>query len=287
MSNSRGSWELPISEGEMSRLTSEMDEAHRATLPVMTASARDLSTELKDLESSRSDRIDEERAHLARRRFLTGAGASAAMLALAACGGKSSTTPTGGSASGSPSAGTSASASASSSAGAGKYTGDLKVVALAVALENQAVGAYQAALKAANAGKLGKVPPAVATFIQTAMAQHKDHANAWNGVLSSAGKPKITDVPLSNQAATTKALGQVKDVTGVAKLALQLEDQATETYVFATYNVKSMGGVNTAATIAPVEAMHAAILHYVLGQYPVPDAFIGTKNAASPSLLTV
>ncbi|WP_239074932.1 ferritin-like domain-containing protein [Streptomyces sp. SID10853] len=287
MSNSRGSWELPISEGEMSRLTSEMDEAHRATLPVMAASARDLSTELKDLESARSDRIEEERAHLARRRFLTGAGASAAMLALAACGGKSSTTPTGGSASGSPSASASASSSASSSAGAGKYTGDLKVVALAVALENQAVGAYQAALKAANAGKLGKVPPAVATFIQTAMAQHKDHANAWNGVLSSAGKPKITDVPLSNQADITKALGQVKDVTGVAKLALQLEDSATETYVFATYNVKSMGGVNTAATIAPVEAMHAAILHYVLGQYPVPDAFIGTKKAASPSLLTV
>ncbi|WP_328318637.1 ferritin-like domain-containing protein [Streptomyces sp. NBC_00388] len=283
MSSTRGSWELPISEGEMSRLTTEMDEAHRATLPVMAASARELSTELKDLETSGPDRVHEERVHLARRRFLTGAGASAAMLALAACGGKSGSTPTGGSASGSPSTG----ASASSSSGAGQYTGDLKVVALAVALENQAVAAYQAALKAANAGKLGKVPPAVATFIQTAMAQHKDHANAWNGVLSSAGKPKITDVPLSDQPAVTKALGQVKDVTGVAKLALQLEDQATETYVFATYNVKSMGGVNTAATIAPVEAMHAAILHYVLGQYPVPDAFIGTKKAASPSLLTV
>ncbi|WP_405778605.1 ferritin-like domain-containing protein [Streptomyces sp. NBC_00859] len=281
MSSSKGGWELPISEGEMSRLTHELDEAHRETLPVMAASARDLSAELKDLGTAGPGRIEAERTRLARRRFLTGAGASAAMLALAACGGKSGTTPTGGSASGSPSA------SASSSGGAGKYTGDLKVVALAVALENQAVGAYQAALKAANAGKLGKVPPAVATFIQTAMAQHKDHADAWNGVLSSAGKPKITDVPLSSQPAVTKALGQVKDVTGVAKLALQLEDQATETYVFATSNVKSMGGVNTAATIAPVEAMHAAILHYVLGQYPVPDAFIGTKKAASPSLLTV
>ncbi|MCX4725108.1 ferritin-like domain-containing protein [Streptomyces sp. NBC_00440] len=283
MSSTKGSWELPISEGELSRLTSEMDEAHRATLPVMAASARDLSAELKDLGTSGPDPVQEERSHLARRRFLTGAGASAAMLALAACGGKTSTTPTGAGAS----ASTSASASASSSGGASKYTGDLKVVALSVALENQAVAAYQAALKAANAGKLGKVPPAIATFIQTAMAQHKDHADAWNGVLSSAGKPKITDVPLSDQPAVTKALGQVKDVTGVAKLALQLEDQATETYVFATYNVKSLGGVNTAATIAPVEAMHAAILHYVLGQYPVPDAFIGTKKAASPSLLTV
>ncbi|MFC8077107.1 ferritin-like domain-containing protein [Streptomyces sp. NPDC057307] len=165
--------------------------------------------------------------------------------------------------------------------------GDLLVVALAVALENQAVGAYDAALKAAAAGKLGAVPPTFTTFAQTAMAQHKDHAGAWNAVLASSGKPTITDVPLSNQDAVTKALGQVKHVPGVAKPAPQLEDQAAQTYVFATFNVKSAGRINTAATIAPVEAMHAAILHYVLGQYPVPDTFIGTDKAASPTLLTV
>lgn len=73
----------------------------------------------------------------------------------------------------------------------------------------------------------------------------------------------------------------------MARLALRLEDQAAQTYVFATFNVKSAGGINTAATIAPVEAMHASILHFVLGQYPVPDTFIGTDKAASPALLTV
>lgn len=278
-SDNEGGRELPISEGELSRLTRELDEAHRATLPVMTASAAGLSQELRDLGAVTPDGAQERHPHLARRRFLVGAGASAAMLALAACGGKSEIDA----AAPSPSP----SGSGSSPSGSGTYTGDLLVVALAVALENQAVGAYDAALKAAAAGKLGAVPPAFTTFAQTAMAQHKDHADAWNAVLESSGKPTITDVPLSNQDAVTKALGQVKDVPAVAKLALQLEDQAAQTYVFATFNVKSAGGINTAATIAPVEAMHAAILHYVLGQYPVPDTFIGTDKAASPTLLTV
>jgi hypothetical protein len=51
--------------------------------------------------------------------------------------------------------------------------------------------------------------------------------------------------------------------------------------------VSSAGGISTAATIAPVEAMHAAILNFVLGQYPVPDNFLATTMAANPSTLTV
>ncbi|MCF2531035.1 ferritin-like domain-containing protein [Yinghuangia sp. KLBMP8922] len=63
-------------------------------------------------------------------------------------------------------------------AAGGTSTGDLQVVALATALENQAVAAYQAA----GAGKRGTVQPAVASFAATAMAQHADHAKAWNAV---------------------------------------------------------------------------------------------------------
>ncbi|MHA6763680.1 ferritin-like domain-containing protein [Streptacidiphilus sp. PAMC 29251] len=73
----------------------------------------------------------------------------------------------------------------------------------------------------------------------------------------------------------------------MAKLALDLENQAAQTYLFATYNVTSAAGIATAASIAPVEAMHAAILNFVLGQYPVPDDFLPVDKAASPTLLTV
>ncbi|MFJ5228383.1 ferritin-like domain-containing protein [Kitasatospora sp. NPDC088391] len=264
-------WELPISEAELSRLTRDMEEAHRATLPAMRAGAVDLAAEIRDRRGA---------PDAGRRRFLLGLGGAAAALTLAAC-------SSGGSGGGASSASPSDAMSGPGSAASGQYTGDLKVVALATALENQAVGAYQAALDAAKAGKLGTVPPAVATFVTTAMGQHADHAKAWNGVLTGAGKPAITGVPLSNQPATLDALGKAATVGDVAKLALQLEDQAAQTYLFATYNVTSPGGIATAATIAPVEAMHAAILNYVLGQYPVPDDFLPVDKAASPTLLTV
>ncbi|WP_317620276.1 ferritin-like domain-containing protein [Streptomyces sp. CBMA156] len=264
-------WELQISEGQLARLTAEMDEAHRATLPAMRTGALDLGEEI------RARRGDEPR-DAGRRRFLLGAGGAALALTLAACSSSKSTSQ--------PASSGSASMPAPDPA-SGTYTGDLRVVALATALENQAVGAYQAALDAAKAGKLGTVPPAVATFVTTAMAQHADHAKAWNAVLTGAGKPAITNVPLTNQAGTVAALGKAASVGDVAKLALQLEDQAAQTYLFATYNVTSPAGIATAATIAPVEAMHAAILTYVLGQYPVPDDFLPVDKAASPTLLTV
>lgn len=271
MSDQRNQWALEMSEAELTRLTGDMEAAHRETLPVMRATAEDLVAE------TRSGGRPTRPADPGRRRFLLGAGGLAAGLALAACSGndtKSSNAPGG---SGSP----------STSAAKSSYTGDLKVVALAVALENQAVGAYQAALAAAKAGKLGKVPPAVATFVTTAMAQHADHAKAWNSVLTGAGTRAITNVPLSNQPATLAALGKATDVGAVAKLALQLEDQAAQTYLYATYSVTSAAGIATAASIAPVEAMHAAILNYVLGQYPVPDDLLPTDKAADPALLTV
>jgi hypothetical protein len=269
-------WQLPISESSLNQMTRDLDEAHREAVPVMRARAAEFSEELADTTSL-------TRRPLGRRGFLLGAGGVGVGLALAACSSNSS-----------PSTSSTSSAAAGGAAGAtpsasstSQYTGDLAVVALATALENQAVGAYQAALTAATAGKLGSVPPAVATFVQTAMSQHQDHAKAWNAVLSGAGVPTITGVPLSNQAATLKALGAVTTVGGVANLALDLENQAAQTYLFAAGNVSSAGGISTAASIAPVEAMHAAILQFVLGDYPVPDDFLGTSKAASTTLLTV
>lgn len=276
--NASGGWELPISEHELNGLTRDLHEAHHTYLPAMQSSAAELTEQLRGGAAGRAV------ASSSRRGFLLGGGGLAVTLALAACSGSSSK---GGSGSASRTPTGQVPAAATSSSGGSAYTGDLKVVALATALENQAVGAYQAALAAAKAGKLGTVPPAVATFATTAMSQHADHAKAWNSVLTGAGVPAIADVPLSNQPATLQALGAVTDVAGVAKLALMLEQQAAETYLFATYNVTNAGGIATAASIAPVEAMHAAILNFVLGQYPVPDDFLPTDKAASPTLLTV
>ncbi|MFJ9350931.1 ferritin-like domain-containing protein [Streptomyces sp. NPDC101237] len=255
-------WELGISEEQLGRLTREMEEAHQESMPAMRAGVEALTEEV------RASDVD-------RRRFLAGAGAAVAVASVAVAAGAG--------------AGSAAAAEGSytPAAKSSPYSGDLRVVALAVALEHQAVGAYDSALKAARAGRLGAVPPAVATFATVAMKQHAAHARAWNAALTGAGRPAVQGVPLSNQPATLKALGRARNVGEVARLALSLEDQAAQTYLFAAGHVSSHAGITTAASIAPVEAMHAAILRFVLGQYPVPDAFLQMDRAAKPALLTV
>jgi len=120
---------------------------------------------------------------------------------------------------------------------------------------------------------------AVVTFAMTAQSQHKDHAAAWNGVLTGAGKKAVSGVDLTVKKSVDKAFAQVKDVPGLAKLALDLENVAAATYIAAIGVVKNPAGVKTAATIQPVEMQHAAILNFLLGEYPVPDAFAKSTGA--------
>jgi hypothetical protein len=266
--------EMAISESELSAMTKDLDDLHNETFPGVRRTLDDFSANLAHLGRTNAT---------ARRTFLIGAGGVAVLGAVAACSSsKSSTSPTstGGGASTSPSA------AGSSSAGASVYTGDLRVVALAAALENLAVTAYTGALTKAGKGQLGTVPPAVATFVQTAMKQHADHSQAWNAVLSKASLPTITDAPLTITATQVAMLNAATTVPDVAKLALNLENAAADTYTFAAANVTDPGGIMTAATIQPVETMHAAILSFVLGQYPVPLSFIGVDQAVKPDVLT-
>jgi Ferritin-like domain len=280
MTADRHPGQMPISESELTALTRDLDESHGEMIPLMFTRAQDLSVRLADASRQESIRTS------ARRAFLMGAGGALVTLALAACGNTAKTvsatpeTPT-------DSETPPASESASPSVSAGVYTGDLRTVALATALENQAVGAYQAALTAAQGGKLGKVPPAVETFMKTAMSQHTDHAKAWNSALQGAGKPPITNTPLKNQKSVMDAVSSATDVGGVARLALKLENEATQSYLAAMSSVSDKHAIDIAASIAPVEAMHATILHFILGEYPVPGTFISTDMAASPSDLTI
>ena len=158
-------------------------------------------------------------------------------------------------------------------------SGDLQAVAMAASLENSGIATYMAGIKAATAGKLGTVPPAVVTFAETAMAQHEDHQKAWNAVLTAAGKQPVTAVDPVLQPTINAAFAKVTNVTGLAELALVVENTAGETYQNALSVIKSPAGIKTAASIQPVEFQHAAILYFVLGKYPVPNAFTGVSLA--------
>ena len=255
---------IPVTEHELRELTSDLADAHHDAMPAMHRTAVDAFAPLFYDVSDGAARLAS--TPTSRRGFLLGAGSLLGGVVLATSGAKL--------------AGASAGrARPVTVARQQKLTGDLAVVALAAALENLAVATYGAGISAATAGKLGAVPPAVVTFAQTAQKQHMDHATAWNGVLTGAGKQAVSGVDLTVKKDVDTQFAQVKDVGGLAKLALGLEDAAAATYLAAIDVVKSPAGIQTAATIEPVELQHAAILNFLLGQYPVPNSFTPQTGA--------
>jgi hypothetical protein len=160
---------------------------------------------------------------------------------------------------------------------------DLAVAAVAASLENLAVFAYNAGLSAAGAGKLGAVPPAVATFATTAKSQHAQHAAAWNGVLKSNGKSAVNVVNPTLAPVVQSDFGKVTDIVGLAELALTLETIAAETYQAETSKLKSKAAIGLSSSIQPVEMQHIAILYYVLGKYPGAQTTSGTPLAFNPT----
>ena len=186
--------ELAISEHELGAMTTELDMLHKETFPAVQKTFGDLRANLSHLRSTTG-------RDTGRRTFLLGVGGAALVGGVAAC------SSSGGTSAPPATAGGNASAMQSpSSSSADKYAGDLKVVGLAAALENLAIAAYAGALKMAGQHKLGKVPPAFATFTITAMAQHKDHAAGWNSVVS---KNNVTPI-------RTAALTFAKDEVPIA-----------------------------------------------------------------------
>lgn len=225
---------------------------------------------------------------LTRRQILAGAAVIGAGLVAAACGSDSndsvSSTPN------STGSGTDASSvpgtttmdtMATETTMADDGSVDLKVAALAAGLEVLAVGTYQAALDAAGAGSLGEVPPAVGEFVTTAMAQHQEHLDAWNKVLSGAGAEEVTEPDATLKPVVDEEFAKVTDVAGAATLALMLEQIAAATYLNAQNVLTNKDAIMLAGSIQIIDAQHASILLYVLGEYPVPDVFAKVDLAAA------
>ena len=274
MKNHTNQNEFVGTESELAAMTRNLDELHNDVgMPAMWSGVSNMIDEMRDVApSSRGT---------SRRTFLMGMSAAAvggaALLSVGA-------TPVlaGATTRGKTSVST-ASARAFPPAG---LTGDLAVAAVAASLENLAVFAYNAGLGAATAGKLGKVPPAVATFAVTAKGQHTQHATAWNAVLRANGKARVTVVNPTLAPVVKADFAKVKDIPGLANLALLLETIAAETYQVETSMLKSSAAIALSSSIQPVEMQHIAILYYVLGQYPgvqttsgVPIAFSSTAKA--------
>lgn len=254
---------MPISEGELLSLTRDLDEMHNATLPAMRSAVAEWAQELRERPDAASV--------TSRRRFLVGTGAVLGGVLVTGCGDARDL-------------GEESRGEVQGARQPRAPTGDFAVAAMAASLENLAVNTYQAGLDAAAAGRLGSVPPAVVTFALTARRHHGDHARAWNEVLTNGGRKTVTGVDQTlKSAAVDPALAQLTDVGGLARLALDLENVAAATYLKSIATLENKGALRVAASIQPVEMQHAAILNFVLGQYPVPDSFAKEDGARPPT----
>ena len=253
-----------MNERELRAMTAQMNDMHEETFPRLREA-------LGDFGSGVRRRLREE-GGASRRAFLLGGGTLLGAVALAACGGSDSS---------SPSASTSATTGGTPSPSA---SGDLAALATNASLENLAVFAYGAALMDAPKGKFGaKVPAAVAEFAKHAKEQHQAHADAFNAALKNAGGQPYTKPDPALAGTVTDAYGKVSDLAGLATLALSLENTAAATYTKQMGELTSAEGIAAVATIAPVERQHAAVLSYILGEYPVPDAFVPLTDARPSS----
>lgn len=219
--------------------------------------------------TERTDQTDSP-TRLSRRGFLAAGAVGAGALVVAACSSDDKTTTA------SSSSSSTAGGSSSTSGGGG---GDGKIAMFAAGLETLAVDTYKAGLDAATAGKLGAVPPAVAEFATTAMAHHKAAAEA----LAKAGGGGTPTVPADVKATVDAAFGKVTDIGGLAKLALELEEIASATYLAVLPKLESKAAIDLVGSILPIERQHVAILNFALGTYPVPETFATTEKSVAPA----
>jgi hypothetical protein len=156
--------------------------------------------------------------------------------------------------------------------------GDAELATFAAGLELLAANTYAAALTAAGDGALGEIPPAVAEYATVAQAQHQ----AYSDALAEAAGDITPEVPADIESAVNDGFAGVTDVGGLARFALGFELQAAATYLEVLPLLESEAAINLVGSILPVTRQRASILHFALGEYPVPDTFATTDESLVP-----
>ena len=146
----------------------------------------------------------------------------------------------------------------------GTGANDIAILNTALGAEREAVAAYQLG---ADSGLLESGIKAVALKFQ---GHHKAHADLLAATVSKLGghpveAKKKYDFPTEN----------LKNQSDVLRFAAQLEQGAVSAYLGAVPVLGNRDLARAAASILGDEAMHWAILRNVLGDDPVPAAFVG------------
>ena len=150
---------------------------------------------------------------------------------------------------------------------------DLDFAADAAAIERLAVDHFTGTSRLMTEGRLGAlVPQALAALVADAVGQHRQAQNAWNKILTDAGRAEVTAAPARAQEALNAAGLRVTDILAAATLALRLEDYACQGYQQALVTLVRPEIITLAAQIDVVGHQRQAVLRFLLGRDPVAPA---------------
>lgn len=142
---------------------------------------------------------------------------------------------------------------------------DVQMLQTAASIENLAVSTYKTALTLPYIGG-SSANGVVKAFAQTTMAQHAQHAQAFNAACTALGgqaqnSPDPKYVPVVNAAvASITKESPSSGAMSVVSLAMTLENVAAETYVSFCSKFSDTNSKKVTASIMGVEAQHVATL---------------------------
>lgn len=142
---------------------------------------------------------------------------------------------------------------------------DVQMLQTSASIENLAVKTYSTALTLPYIGG-SSANEVVKAFAQTTMAQHAQHAQAFNSAATALGgkaqtspDPKYVPV-VDNAVASITKQSPTAGALAVVGLAITLENVAAETYVANCSKLSDTNSKKVTASIMGVEAQHVATL---------------------------
>jgi Ferritin-like domain len=136
---------------------------------------------------------------------------------------------------------------------------DVQILQTAASIENLAVATYGVALTLPFIGG-SSANGVVKAFATKTMAQHADHAKAFNATVQGLGGKEQNDPDPKYLAVVNATKPKLKTAAAVVGLAITLEDVAAQTYTQNVSQVTTSDLRQLFASVAGVEAQHKAIL---------------------------
>ncbi len=146
----------------------------------------------------------------------------------------------------------------------GSGANDVVILNAALGSELEAIAAYQV-----GAGS-GLLTPAIKSMALQFQGHHKAHAD-----LLAATVGKLGGRQAQSKSKYDFPLASLKNEVDVLRFAARLESGAVSAYLGAVPAFDNRDLSRAAASILGDEAMHWAILRHLLGENPVPAAFVG------------